>query len=138
MENNTRIKTDIPPCERGFGCCHGDYCHAKGDKCAQFTSWQATGFADFNLPREPKGLIKEINKIRKGNAVSPAIRKRQAAVHGVLASLNDDDFQALAMLSGYSVKTLKANRFRGLAVSFIEKMESAVVINFFAKHGEAA
>lgn len=134
---STRIKTDIPPCERGFGCCHADHCQTNDDKCTQYATWQNTGTANFNLPREPKKLIKQLNKLR-GDAVSPAILARQAAIQKTLGPLTDDQLIKLSALTGYSVKTLKSNRFRGLSVSFIQKMESPVVKNFLAKQSEAA
>lgn len=135
---NTRVKTDIPPCERGFGCCHNAHCVDNGDACQQFTAWQATGYANFNMNREPKKLIKKINKIRQSDVRGSAVRMRQDAIHKILVALSFDQLKLLAPIVDCQPSTLKSNRFRGLSMPFIEKMESPQVKNFLAKQGEAA
>lgn len=136
---NTRFKSEIPPCERGFGCCHMEHCFNSDDKCQQLTAWQAEGVVNLKLNREPKKLIKKLKAIRNSSgALKPAILKRQNAVHEILKNLSWEQMKELGPLIGYKADTLHVSRFRGLSISFIEAMESLKVKNYLAKQREAA
>lgn len=135
----TRFKSEKAPCERGITCLHSNYCLHNEDRCAQMVCWQSTGMLDLSLPREPKTLIGELNKLRNRDPLAPSIMAKQTKARNALLELTDADLEKLAVLIGHSVKTLKSMRLRaGMSTSFLKTMESNPVKNFLAKTKEAA